>query len=133
MSNNINVSMMKPDAIVDNKSTEFRQIKCLLCPIDSLEQSYVLGPGEAYSMEQGYSSQKTWWWRALTSYITNRIRHTTIKSFSTLRSVEKWKNGLWSKTIELLKNMEKSRSNTIHEPTTTHYSNSNKLWKKMSF
>ena len=132
MSNNINVSMMKPDAIVDNKSTEFPQIKCLHCRIDSLEQSYVLGPGEAYSMEQGYSSQKTWWWRALTSYITNRIRHTTIKSFSTLRSVEKWKNGLWSKTIELLKNMEKSRSNTIHEPTTTHYSNSNKLWKKMS-
>ena len=128
----ISVLMMKPGVNADNKSIEFPQVKCLLCRIDSLEQSYALGPEEAYSMERECSSQKTWCWRAPTSYTTNRIRRTTTKSFSTLRSAEKWKSGLWFRSLKLLKSTEKSRSNTIHEPTTTHYSNSNKLWKKRS-
>ena len=126
--------MMKPGVNADNKSTEFHQIKCLLCPIDSSEQSYALGPEEAYSMERECSSQKTWCWRALTLFTISRTRHTTTESFSTLRSAEKWKSGsgLWFRILKLLKSTEKSRSNTIHEPTTTHYSNSNKLWKKRS-
>ena len=50
---NTYVSTMKPEVNAENKSTEFRLIKCLLCRIESSEQSYVLGPEEAYSMERG--------------------------------------------------------------------------------